>query len=70
LAPHVWPEILPLEIPQFVMRVEVLRGQPWSAFEAHHLHSRFSELGRKNTARRPYADNHDISLFRCHGSPL
>ena len=70
LALDVGAQILPLEITQLIVRIKVLRGEPRTALEPDHFHSRFAELGRKNTARCAHADNDDIGLFRCHGSPL
>src|SRR5262245_3941907 len=41
---------------------EVLGGEARAALEPDHLHARLAEPGRA------HADDHDIGLFRCHGS--
>jgi hypothetical protein len=70
LAFDVRPQILPLEVAQLIMRVEILSGQSRTALEANHFHSGFAELGRKNAASGTNPDDDDISLFDCHDSPL
>src|SRR5262244_3721242 len=61
-------QILALEIAQFVVRVEVLRGQARSALQADDLHARLAELGGEDAACRAHADDDDVGFFGCHGS--
>src|SRR2546426_4650612 len=68
LAFCVWTQILPLEVPQFVLRAEVRGGQPWATLEANDFHARFAKLGCEYSAYRAHSDNDDISLFSCHSS--
>src|ERR1700730_3490995 len=70
LAFDIGAQILPLEITQLIVRIKVLCGESRTALDPDHFHSRFAELGRKNTAGCTNADNDNIGLFSCHGSPL
>ena len=67
LALPVRAKLLPLEIAQLVVRVEVRSGKARAALEANDFHSRFAEFGRENSADRAHADNDDIRFFGGHG---
>ena len=61
-------QVLALEIPQLIVRVEVLGGQARTALEPHHLHAGFAELGREDSTCGAHANDGDIGFFGCHGS--
>ena len=65
------PQILALEIAQFVMRLEVGGLEPRAALEPDHFHAGLAELGGEDAAGRADADDDDIGFFDRHGfSPL
>jgi hypothetical protein len=66
LAFPIRAKVLALEIAEFVMRLEILRLEARTAFEADDPHARFAELRRKNAAGAAYADDDDIGFFDCH----
>ena len=68
LALRVRAQILPLEIAQFVLRLEIRGGEARAALQADHFHARFAKLRREYPARRAHADDDDIRFFGCHGS--
>ena len=68
LALPVRAKFLPLEIAQFVVRVEVRSGQARAALQANDFHARFAKLGREYPADRAHTDDDDICFFGCHGS--
>ena len=72
LALRVRAQILPLEVAQFIVRVEVLGGETRAALEPDDFHARFAELGREDSAGRAHAHDDDVGFFRCHGfrSPI
>ena len=67
LALRVRAQILPLEVAQLVVRLEVLGLEPRAALEPDDLHAGLAKLGREDAAGRADADDDDIGFFRCHG---
>src|SRR4029077_17751706 len=63
----VGPQILALEIAQFVVRLEVGGFQPRAALEPDHFHAGFAELGRENATGGADADDDHIGFFYRHG---
>ena len=53
LALDVRAQVLPLEVAQFVMRVEVCGRQTRAALQPNDFHARFAELGRENPPAAP-----------------
>ena len=68
LAFCIWTQVLPLEVPQFVLRAEVRGSQTRSALQANDFHSCLAELCREYSACGAHTDDDDISLFGCHSS--
>src|SRR5258708_7551986 len=70
LALPVWAKLLPLEVTQFIMRIEIRGAKARAALQANDFHSRFAKLGREDSPDRAHANNDDICFFGCHGYPL
>ena len=59
---------LSLKIAQLV-ELEVCGLQTRATFEPDDPHTGLAELGREDRAGCPDADDHNICLFSCYGSP-
>src|SRR5690242_292794 len=70
LALDIRPQILALEIAQFVMWLEVRRFQSRAALETDDLHARLGEFGGKNATGSSDTYDHQICFFGCHSSAL
>src|SRR5580700_11339849 len=60
-------QLLPLEVPQFIVRVEIRGAEARAALQTHDFHSRFAELGREYPPDRAHSDDDHICFFDCHG---
>ena len=70
LALGIGAQILPLEEPQLVVRIEVHVLQSWPALQRHDLHAGLAQLGRKNGACRARAHDDDFGLDLRHDQIL
>ena len=66
LALPVRAKILPLEVTQFIVRVEIRGAESRAALQANDLHSRLAQLSREDSSDRAHTNDHDICFLGCH----